>query len=157
MDRTPKITRRDLLQSALAAGGAVGMAAATPELASAEPQRGGGAGATGQGQGQGRGGGQMAGPPPLSRQFARWVANLKYEDLPPDVLDRARSLTLQGVTSALLGSKSAGSVETVKLVTEEETAAKNGATIWVDGRKVTRGAAAFVNADMLESGGKWDT
>ncbi|MBV9581952.1 MAG: MmgE/PrpD family protein, partial [Chloroflexi bacterium] len=40
----------------------------------------------------------------LSRQLARWVAGLRYTDLPPAVVDRARGVTLQGLASALLGS-----------------------------------------------------
>ena len=36
--------------------------------------------------------------PSLSRQFARWVAGLRYEDLPPAVVDRAKGLTLQALT-----------------------------------------------------------
>ena len=27
----------------------------------------------------------------LSRDLARWISNLKYEDLPPEVVDRVRS------------------------------------------------------------------
>ena len=38
----------------------------------------------------------------LSRDFAEFVANLKYEDLPPEVVDRAKGVTLQALISALL-------------------------------------------------------
>ena len=38
----------------------------------------------------------------LSRQLAQWVAGLRYEDLPPDVVDRAKGVTLQGLASVLL-------------------------------------------------------
>src|SRR5690242_18620412 len=41
--------------------------------------------------------------PSLSRQFARWVAGLRYEDLPPAVVDRAKGVTLQALSSVLLG------------------------------------------------------
>ena len=30
----------------------------------------------------------------LSRQFAEWVVRLRYEDLPAEVVDRAKGLTL---------------------------------------------------------------
>ncbi|MBT5108109.1 MAG: MmgE/PrpD family protein, partial [Rhodospirillaceae bacterium] len=39
----------------------------------------------------------------LSRQFAAWVAELDFKDLPPAVVDRAKGVTLQGLSSALLG------------------------------------------------------
>ena len=37
----------------------------------------------------------------LSREFAGFVADLRYEDLPPSVADRAKGVVLQALTSAL--------------------------------------------------------
>jgi 2-methylcitrate dehydratase PrpD len=93
----------------------------------------------------------------LSRQFAQWVVGLRYEDLPPDVVDRAKGVTLQGLASVLLGSLTPGGRQAIKLISEEETGVKHGATIMVDGARVTRGGAAFANAEMAMAGGKWDT
>src|SRR5690349_7397862 len=93
----------------------------------------------------------------LSRQLARWVAGLKFEDLPAPVVDRAKGLTLQGLTSALLGAGSPAVKDAVALVVEEETGARGSATILVDGTPVTRGGAAFANSEMVFAGGKWDT
>jgi 2-methylcitrate dehydratase PrpD len=93
----------------------------------------------------------------LSRQLARWVAALRYEDLPPAVVDRAKGVTLHGLTSVLLGSQTPGGRQAVKLVTEEETGVRRGATIMVNGTRVTKGGAAFANAEMAMAGGKWDT
>jgi len=42
-------------------------------------------------------------------------------------------------------------------MSEEEAGVKHGATIMVDGTKVTKGGAAFANAEMAMAGGKWDT
>ena len=93
----------------------------------------------------------------LSRQLAQWVVGLRYEDLPPDVVDRAKGVTLQGLASVLLGSLTPGGRQAVKLISEEEAGVKHGATIMVDGARVTRGGAAFANAEMAMAGGKWDT
>jgi 2-methylcitrate dehydratase PrpD len=93
----------------------------------------------------------------LSRQLAQWVAGLRYEDLPPDVVDRAKGVTLQGLASVLLGSLTPGGRQAIKLINEEEAGVKHGATIMVDGARVTRGGAAFANAEMAMAGGKWDT
>ena len=143
-EKFSNLSRRDLLQTAVAAGGFLGMAASSPVLTfAAEPQRGGAQ--------------RAAAVPSLSRQFAQWAAALRYEDLPPAAVDRAKGLTLHGLISVLLGSKSARSQQTVKLMLEEESAARNGATLMVHGSKVTKSAAAFVNSEMLESGGKLDT
>jgi 2-methylcitrate dehydratase PrpD len=93
----------------------------------------------------------------LSRQLAQWVVGLRYQDLPADVVDRARGLTLHGLASVLLGSLTPGGRQAVKLIVEEEAGVPSGATIMVDGTRVTRGGAAFANAEMAMAGGKWDT
>jgi 2-methylcitrate dehydratase PrpD len=93
----------------------------------------------------------------LSRQLAQWVAALRYQDLPAEVVDRAKGLTLHGLASVLLGSLTPGGQQAVKLIAEEEAGVKNGATIMVDGARVTKGGAAFANAEMAMAGGKWDT
>jgi 2-methylcitrate dehydratase PrpD len=93
----------------------------------------------------------------LSRQLARWVAGLRYEDLPPAVVDRAKGLTLHGLASVLLGSQTPSGEQAVSFITDEEAAARAGATIMVAGARVTKGGAAFANAEMAFAGGKWDT
>jgi hypothetical protein len=95
--------------------------------------------------------------PSLSRQFARWAAPLRYEDLPAEVVDRVKGVTLQALSSALQGSGMAASKEAMALVTGEESGVRNGATIMVTGAKATRGGAAYANAEMALAGGKWDT
>jgi hypothetical protein len=93
----------------------------------------------------------------LSRQFAKWVVGLRYEDLPPEVIDRAKGVTLHGVASALIGSQTPSGRLAVKLITSEEAGVRNGATIMVDGTKVTKGGAAFANSEMAMAGGKLDS
>jgi len=93
----------------------------------------------------------------LSRQLAQWVAGLRYEDLPPEVVDRAKGVTLHGLVSVLLGSQSPDGRQAVRLMTGEEAGVRDGATIMVDGTRVTKGGAAFANAEMAFAGGKWDT
>ena len=93
----------------------------------------------------------------LSRQLAKWVVDLRYEDLPPAVVDRAKGVTLHGLASVLLGSRSPAGQQAVKLITDEETGVRNGATVMVDGTRVTKGGAAFANAEMAMAGGRWDT
>ena len=55
----------------------------------------------------------------LSRQLAQWVVGLRYDDLPPAVVDRAKGVTLHSLASVLLGSQSPGGQQAVKLVTDE--------------------------------------
>ena len=93
----------------------------------------------------------------LSRQLAKWVTGLRYEDLPPEVVDRAKGVTLQCVASILIGSQNGAGKQAVKLVAEEEEGVRKGATIMVDGRIATRGGAAFANSEQALAGGKYDT
>jgi 2-methylcitrate dehydratase PrpD len=93
----------------------------------------------------------------LSRQFAKWIVNLRYEDLPPEVIDRAKGVTLQALASVLIGSQTGPGRQAVKLMTDDESGVRNGATIMVSGTKVTKGGAAFANSEMAFAGGKWDT
>ena len=93
----------------------------------------------------------------LSRQLAQWVVGLSYDDLPPEVVDRAKGVTLHGIASILLGSQMSGGQQSVRLITGEESGVTKGATIMVDGSTVTKGGAAFANADMLMAGGKLDS
>jgi hypothetical protein len=93
----------------------------------------------------------------LSRDFAAFVANLRYEDLPEAVVDRAKGVTLQALSSALLGSNMAPSQQALALMREEEASGGGAATVLCHGAKLTKAGAAFVNAETIFAGGKWDT
>ncbi len=93
----------------------------------------------------------------LSRQLAQWVARLRYEDLPPDVVDRAKGLTLHNLASMLLGARTESGRKAAQWVADEETGVRTGATIMVYGSKVTKGGAAFANAEMAKAGSKSDS
>ena len=93
----------------------------------------------------------------LSRQLAQWVAGLSYGDLPPEVVDRAKGVTLHSLASVLLGSQAPGGQQAVQLITAEEPGVSRGATIMVDGTTATKGGAAVANAEMAMSGGKLDS
>ncbi|MBV8905228.1 MAG: MmgE/PrpD family protein, partial [Acidobacteriia bacterium] len=88
---------------------------------------------------------------------ARWVAGLRYEDLPPAVIDRAKGVTLHALASALQGYQLPPGQEAIRIVTEEVRSVPSGVTILVEGIKATKGDAAFANAELILAGGKWDT
>jgi hypothetical protein len=93
----------------------------------------------------------------LSREFAAFVAALAYDDLPPAVVDRAKGVTLQALASALVAHDMPASREALALIEEEEGGGGGVATALGSGRKLTRAGAAFVDAEMILAGGKWDT
>ncbi len=93
----------------------------------------------------------------LSRQFASFVAGLRYEDLPPPVVDRAKGVTLQALSSALVARDMPPSRQALLLMQEEEAGGGGGATVLCHGARLTKAGAAFVNAETIFAGGKWDT
>jgi len=93
----------------------------------------------------------------LSREFAAFVANLTYEGLPPEVVDRAKGVTLQALSSALVAQDMPASRQALALMQEEEVGGGGAATVLCRGEKLTKGGAAFVNAEIIFAGGKWDT
>jgi 2-methylcitrate dehydratase PrpD len=93
----------------------------------------------------------------LSRDFAAFVSDLRYEDLPAAVVDRAKGVILQGLISALVAHDMPASRQALALMQEEEAGGGGNATALCSGVKLTKAGAAFVNAEMLLAGGKWDT
>ena len=93
----------------------------------------------------------------LSREFAGFVANLKYQDLPPAVVDRAKGVTLQALFSALAAHRMPASRQALALMQEEEAGGGGVATVLGNGSKLTKAGAAFVNTETIFAGGKWDT
>src|SRR5205085_2792997 len=65
----------------------------------------------------------------LSRDFAAFVANLRYGDLPEAVVDRAKGVTLQALSSALLGSQMPASRQALALIQEEEAGGGGAGTV----------------------------
>src|SRR5262252_970997 len=93
----------------------------------------------------------------LSREFAAFVANLRYQDLPPAVVDRAKGVTLQALCSALLARDMPASCQALALMQEEEAGGGGAASVLCHGARLTKAGAAFVNAETVFAGGKWDT
>src|SRR5262249_17890288 len=93
----------------------------------------------------------------ISRQLAQWVKSLRYEDLPSEVVDRAKGVTVHSITSVLIGYQNSPGKQAVKVETEEEAGVRQGATIMVNGSIATKGGAAYANSEMALAGGKFDT
>src|SRR6478752_5717460 len=93
----------------------------------------------------------------LSRQFAAFVADLTYEALPDAVVDRAKGVRLQALSSALVAHDMPASRQALALMRDEEAEGGGAATVLCHGAKLTKAGAAFVNAETVFAGGKWDT
>ena len=84
----------------------------------------------------------------LSRHLARFVVGLTYDAIPPEIVDKAKATTLHNISAALLGANTSRGHETARLIKKEESKA-DGATILVDGSKVTRMGAVFANSELM--------
>ncbi|MGH7065058.1 MAG: MmgE/PrpD family protein, partial [Stellaceae bacterium] len=93
----------------------------------------------------------------LSRELAAFVACLKYEDLPPAVVDRAKGVTLQAIASALVAHDMPARRQALAMMREEEAGGGGAATVLCSGERLTKAGAAFVNTETIFAGGKWDT
>jgi hypothetical protein len=93
----------------------------------------------------------------MSREFAAFVAQLKYADLPAAVVDRAKGVTLEALCSALVAHDMPGGKQALALMQEEEAGGGGAATVLGNGSKLTKAGAAFVNTETIFAGGKWDT
>jgi 2-methylcitrate dehydratase PrpD len=95
--------------------------------------------------------------PSLGREFARFVVGLDFEALPAAVIDRAKGVTLHALASVLRAHDTPSMRQALALMLDEETGSGGIATVLGRGAKLTKGGAAFVNAEMILAGGKWDT
>lgn len=88
-----------------------------------------------------------------TKTLAGYFVNLRYEDIPAEVLERAKLLTLHalGVSLAASKIKMAGDAA---MIAENMNGGQGGdATIWYNGKKVTPALASFANSvacDILD-------
>lgn len=88
---------------------------------------------------------------PLAVQLGDFVARLRFDDLPPDVVDKGKALINHSMTVALVSSNAPRTRSARAAVLQHEGLERRhvgrgqGATLWVDGSRATRVGAAFVN------------
>jgi 2-methylcitrate dehydratase PrpD len=82
---------------------------------------------------------------PIARVLARFVTALAYENLPTEVLDRAKALVLDQLACELIGSTMPWVAPALNLV-QLQKAPKPESTLVNDGKRVVAADAAFVNA-----------
>ena len=91
----------------------------------------------------------------IARQFARWTAALRYEDLPPAVVDKMRAQILVHLVSAVFGAQTHQGQDSVQLTLAEE-GKSDGASIVHESSKATRIGATFANAELIHVTGLMD-
>ena len=88
---------------------------------------------------------------PLAVRLGEFVATLRFEDLPSAVVDKAKAVVAHALTVGMAGFEHPRSAAARRAVLGQERlgdrrlGAGQGATLWVDGARVTRAGAAFAS------------
>lgn len=94
--------------------------------------------------------------PTIGRAFARWAYALRYQDLPPPVVDKAKALLLHALTGGLLGANAHAAQDIVASTLVEEGRA-DGATVFHTDRRASRIGAAFANSEQIHASFLFDS
>jgi len=88
---------------------------------------------------------------PLAVRLGEFVARLRFEDLPPAVVDKSKAVVNHALTVGMAGFAHPRSAAARRAVIGQESlgarriGAGQGATLWVDGARVARAGAAFAS------------
>ena len=88
-----------------------------------------------------------------TEQLAEFLVNLKYEDIPPEVAERAKFITMQVVGVSLATSKLPIAKKAAALARACGGKGSEGddATVWVDGGKSSVPGAVFCNSTLADA------
>lgn len=84
-------------------------------------------------------------------QLSQFLVDLRYEDIPAEVLDRAKCMTLHTIGCAIAAADMSMTESANRIA--EEIGSGGRATSWTTGKKLTANGACFTNAtacDMLD-------
>jgi aconitate decarboxylase len=86
---------------------------------------------------------------PFTRGIADFVAGLRYEDVPAEVIARIKLLILDSIGCALYGAELPWSRLLMETLAEVDTS--TGCAVWGTGRKLSAPHAALVNGTLVQS------
>ncbi|BDF66471.1 2-methylcitrate dehydratase [Oscillospiraceae bacterium] len=85
--------------------------------------------------------------------LSAYIKGLNYEDIPPEVIDRAKMIAMQTIGVAIAANGVPMSGRAIELGKRFNGGSGGEATCWIDGSKLSMSNAAFVNgalSDMLD-------
>lgn len=83
-----------------------------------------------------------------TRQLCHFIKTLRYEDIPPAVVERAKMNIMQTIGVSLCGAELKQIKDAIDLAKEISPGSEGTATLWADGKKVSWEAAAFAAGTM---------
>ena len=84
----------------------------------------------------------------LTRQMCHFIKELKYEDIPPAVIERAKMMIMQTVGVSICSSELKLVKDAIEISKEMSPGSEGTATLWADGAKVSWEAAMFTAGTM---------
>ena len=83
-----------------------------------------------------------------TRQLCHFIKTLRYEDIPPAVVERAKMNIMQTIGVSLCSAELKQIKDAIDLAKEISPGSEGTATLWADGKKVSWEAAAFAAGTM---------
>lgn len=84
----------------------------------------------------------------MTKQLCHFIKTLRYEDIPPAVIERAKMMIMHTCGVSLCASELKQVKDAIALSKEMSPGSKGQATLWADGAKVSWEAAAFAAGTM---------
>ena len=85
-----------------------------------------------------------------TQELSKFIKNLKYEDIPPEVVNRAKNMIMQTI-GVSLGCKGMKLAEKAIKIGKCCGRGEPEATLWIDGGKVSMTSAAFCNSTLADA------
>ena len=83
-----------------------------------------------------------------TKQLCHFIKTLKYEDIPPAVIEQAKMMVMQTCGVSLCSAQLKQVRDAMEISKEMSPGEQGCATLWADGRKVSWEAAAFTAGTM---------
>ena len=84
----------------------------------------------------------------MTKQLCHFIKTLRYEDIPPAVIERAKMMVMQTAGVSLCSAELQQIKDAIEISKEMSSGEKGVATLWADGKKVSWEAAAFTAGTM---------
>ena len=92
----------------------------------------------------------------IAQELGKFVSGITVDNLPPDVIAKAKSCLLYGLSIAMAAHESRQGQIAETAMIESETLPQGGSTTILNGKRTTPGAAAFANGVLFQSRGQSD-
>ena len=85
-----------------------------------------------------------------TQKLAQYTADLTYDKIPPEVIERAKLMTLHTLGVTLAAKKDELAIDSVKVGKAMNNGVGGSATVWATGEKMSPANASFVNGTMSD-------